>query len=244
MVLEGLRAYLQLANGLTEVTRKRATAAARSLVAQGEAGVEAMVPPVMRAQVAIVTEDLMATSKANRDLLLGLVRVEVERTVNRLGLVSAAELEAATSRARSLDDRVRELERALRVETGGGTGAAWQRAASSEGGATAKSARTKKAAKQRSAGASSLGPSSGAPDLSPSLGATTARRKAKAGAAAGAVQRGGRTDGGVGTSSTAPPTTTRARAASAGAKAVKARPEAAGTTSPRAKRPRKGVSDE
>ncbi len=35
MVLDGLRGYLQLANGLTDVTRERARAAAKALVAQG-----------------------------------------------------------------------------------------------------------------------------------------------------------------------------------------------------------------
>lgn len=117
MVLDGLRGYLQLANGLTDVTRDRARAAARALVAQGEAGVGAVLPGGVRAQVSGLTEDLIATSKANRDLLVGLVRVEVERTVARLGLVSAAELQAATLRAQALEDRVHELERALRAES-------------------------------------------------------------------------------------------------------------------------------
>jgi polyhydroxyalkanoate synthesis regulator phasin len=115
MVIDGLRAYVQLASGLTEVTRERALAAARTLVAQGEAGVGAVLPDAMRAQVSSVTDDLIATSKANRDLLVGLVRAEVERSVSRMGLVSAAELDAATRRAESLDDRVHELERALRT---------------------------------------------------------------------------------------------------------------------------------
>jgi hypothetical protein len=115
MVIDGLRAYVQLASGLTEVTRERALAAARTMVAQGEAGVGAVLPDAMRAQVSSVTDDLIATSKANRDLLVGLVRAEVERSVSRLGLVSAAELDAATRRAESLDDRVHELERALRT---------------------------------------------------------------------------------------------------------------------------------
>ena len=114
MVIDGLKAYVQLASGLTDVTRERALAAARTLVAQGEAGVGAVLPDAMRAQVASVTDDLIATSKANRDLLVGLVRAEVERSVSRLGLVSAAELNAATRRAEALDDRVHELERALR----------------------------------------------------------------------------------------------------------------------------------
>ena len=42
-----------------------------------------------------LTEDLLATSKANRNLLVHLVRGEVERSVARLGLVSAHELDAA-----------------------------------------------------------------------------------------------------------------------------------------------------
>ena len=44
MVIDGLKAYVQLAGGLTDVTRERALAAARTLVAQGEAGVGAVVP--------------------------------------------------------------------------------------------------------------------------------------------------------------------------------------------------------
>ena len=103
MVIDGLKAYVQLASGLTDVTRERALAAARTLVAQGEAGVGSVLPDTMRMQVANVTDDLIATSKANRDLLVGLVRAEVERTVSRMGLVSAAELNAATRRAEALD---------------------------------------------------------------------------------------------------------------------------------------------
>ncbi len=114
MVIDGLKAYVQLASGLTDVTRERALAAARTLVAQGEAGVGAVLPDAMRVQVANVTDDLIATSKANRDLLVGLVRAEVERSVSRMGLVSAVELNAATRRAEALGDRVQELERALR----------------------------------------------------------------------------------------------------------------------------------
>jgi hypothetical protein len=135
MVIDGLKAYVQLASGLTDVTRERAVAAARAIVAQGEAGVGAVVPDAMRVQVASVTEDLIATSKANRDLLVGLVRAEVERSVSRLGLVSAAELSSATRRAEALDDRVHELERALR---------------SAQGGAAAKKAGAKKSAAKKS----------------------------------------------------------------------------------------------
>jgi polyhydroxyalkanoate synthesis regulator phasin len=111
MVLDGLRGYLQLANGLTDVTRERARLAAKNLLAQGEASMGAVMPDNVRA----VTDDLIATSKANRDLLLNLVRSEVERSVSRLGLVSAVELESAIRRARRLEERVMTLESELRT---------------------------------------------------------------------------------------------------------------------------------
>jgi polyhydroxyalkanoate synthesis regulator phasin len=110
MVLDGLRGYLQLATGLTDVTRERARAAARTLVAQGGAGVDAVVPAPVKSQVTTLTEDLLATSKANRDLLVHLVRGEVERSVARLGLVSKADLDAERRRADRLEAKVRELE--------------------------------------------------------------------------------------------------------------------------------------
>ena len=109
-MLDGLRGYLQLATGLTDVTRERARAAARALVAQGEAGVDAVVPGSVRSQVTALTEDLLATSKANRDLLGHLVRGEVERSVSHLGLVSRAELDAERRRADRLEAKLRELE--------------------------------------------------------------------------------------------------------------------------------------
>jgi len=114
MVLDGLRGYIQLANGLTDVTRERARQAAKAMVAQGE-GVGAVVPAPVRSQVGSLTDDLLATGRANRDLLVNLVRAEVERSVARLGLVSAQELSAATRRSRALERRVEELEQELRT---------------------------------------------------------------------------------------------------------------------------------
>ena len=151
MVVDGLKAYVQLASGLTEVTRERALAAARTLVAQGEAGVGAVLPDTMRVQVASVTDDLIATSKANRDLLVGLVRAEVERTVSRMGLVSAAELNAANRRAESLGDRVQELERALRSARSAPTTKKSTAKKSTAKKSTAKKSSAKKAAKKSTA---------------------------------------------------------------------------------------------
>ena len=113
MVIDGLRGYLQLASGLTDVTRERARAAARAVVAQGGA----VVPTSVQAQVSTLTEDLMATSKANRHLLVNLVRGEVERSVARMGLVSTKDMEAAERRAKGLERRVAELEEELSRST-------------------------------------------------------------------------------------------------------------------------------
>ncbi len=114
MVLDGLRGYIQLANGLTDVTRSRARDAAKSLLAQGETSVGVVVPTPVLAQVGALADDLIATSRANRDLLVHLVRGEVERSVARLGLVSADELTTATRRSKALERRVEELEQELR----------------------------------------------------------------------------------------------------------------------------------
>ena len=119
MVFDGLRGYLQLANGLSDVTRERARVAAKSLVAQGEAGVGAVLPAPLKAQVSSLTEDLIATSKANRALLIGLVGTEVERATARLGLAMAGELDAAKRRAQRLEQRVADLERQVREAVGG-----------------------------------------------------------------------------------------------------------------------------
>ena len=110
MVLDGLRGYLQLANGLTDVTRERALATAKALATQGAA----VVPAPVGAQVSSLTEDLLAASKANRALLLHLIQAEIERSVARLGLVSMHELDAANRRAKGLERRVAELEDELR----------------------------------------------------------------------------------------------------------------------------------
>ncbi len=98
MAFDALRGYVQLANGLTEVTRQRALQVAKQLVDQGGDAVEQAVSSVGAASVArqaqTLAEDLLATSRTNRDLLVGLIRTEVERAVARLGLVGADELAA------------------------------------------------------------------------------------------------------------------------------------------------------
>jgi polyhydroxyalkanoate synthesis regulator phasin len=116
MVLDALRGYLQLASGVTEESRQRAAAAARSLLSQG--GDADTGGPGQLHQVAALAEELMVTSRANRELLLGLIRTEVERTLSRLGIATADEVEALRRSVERLERLVREQRSP--AETGAG----------------------------------------------------------------------------------------------------------------------------
>ena len=94
---DALKSYLTLAGGVTEVTRQRAQAAAKALVAQGEATAE---------QVTSLAEDLLSQSRQNREAVVALVGYEVDRALGRVGLASADEVAALTERVRALETRV------------------------------------------------------------------------------------------------------------------------------------------
>lgn len=100
MVRDAVRSYWALASGLTDVTRQRATAAARALVAQGEATAE---------QVTAIAEDLISTSVTNRTALVGIVRHEIERARTAMGMPTVADVEALTRRVATLESEVVQL---------------------------------------------------------------------------------------------------------------------------------------
>ena len=133
-MIEVLKAYLQVASGVGDLTRQRALEAARQALAAAavlpvaSAGVDGLA-----AQASALADELLTAGRANREMLSHLVRAEVETVVSRLGLDGRSDLEAelVTSRA-----RVRELERDL-----GATKA--ERATAKR--ATAKTATAKKA---------------------------------------------------------------------------------------------------
>lgn len=95
---DALKNYLALANGLTEVTRQRAEAAARALVAQGEAAAE---------QVRPLAEDLVNASRANRENLAALVRTEVDKALGRMGIVTAEEVARLQRRLQTVESTMR-----------------------------------------------------------------------------------------------------------------------------------------
>ena len=98
---DALKAYLALAGSLTEVTRQRASSAARALVSQGEATAE---------QVSVLAEDLVEQTRANRDAVTALVKYEVDRALGRVGLAGADEVAELSARVRALEATVRRLD--------------------------------------------------------------------------------------------------------------------------------------
>jgi polyhydroxyalkanoate synthesis regulator phasin len=93
------RAYLELALGLTEASRRKAEQAARDLLARGGA---------TAAQFQSAVEELLQTSRANRAELVKLIRYEVDRTLGKVGLATVEEVEALSARVRELERRIRE----------------------------------------------------------------------------------------------------------------------------------------
>jgi polyhydroxyalkanoate synthesis regulator phasin len=97
-VKDAIKGYLALATGLTDVTKQRATSAAKALVAQGEA---------TAGQVQSLADDLVAQSKSNREAVVALVRYEVDKALGRVGLVSKDEVDALQARIKSLEAQLR-----------------------------------------------------------------------------------------------------------------------------------------
>jgi hypothetical protein len=120
-VLDAVRGYLQLATGLTEVTMRKAREVAQALLS-GE--LDGVVPGKDAAsdaarnvgiQVQDLADDIVAQANANRELLVGLIRTEVDRAAGRLGFVREEELAAVRRHVQRLEDQVS----GLRSDLGG-----------------------------------------------------------------------------------------------------------------------------
>ncbi|GIG92342.1 phasin family protein [Plantactinospora endophytica] len=130
------RAYLELALGLTEASKKRAQAAARKLV--GSSGATA-------AQLQTMAEELLSTGVANREALTRIIRMEIDRTLGALGLATADEVTALTERIGRLE---RELATARAAASGGTAGASGAAGTAPEAGVVPPSAGTGASAKK------------------------------------------------------------------------------------------------
>jgi polyhydroxyalkanoate synthesis regulator phasin len=99
---KGWQRYLDLAVGVSAVTRSAAEAAVRTLVARGEVAAD-------RAERLV--DDLLASSQDNRNAIASIVRAEAERALLRFDPVHQSDLDR-------LKDRVDRLERRLGQDPG------------------------------------------------------------------------------------------------------------------------------
>ena len=101
-VQDAVKAYLELAFGLTEASKKKAEKTVKKVTKElvGKGGATAT-------QLQGLAEELLATGNANREAVSRMVRVELDRALSRVGLATADEVE-------SLKDRIDALERQLR----------------------------------------------------------------------------------------------------------------------------------
>jgi polyhydroxyalkanoate synthesis regulator phasin len=99
MAQEAWRAYLELAIGATDATRKKATKAVRELVGKGALTGE---------QLQTMAEDLLRTSSASREAMANLVRYELEKALGRVGLATADEVNILSAKVRDLEAKQRE----------------------------------------------------------------------------------------------------------------------------------------
>ncbi|MDE1047102.1 MAG: hypothetical protein HQ468_03890 [Actinomycetales bacterium] len=100
--LTTVRNYLEMATGLTEATASKAMEVAGSLIAQG-VSMGTKQPVDVASSVAQAADDLMAQSKTNRDLLIGLIRTEVDKAIGRVGFVREDELAALRARVEKVE---------------------------------------------------------------------------------------------------------------------------------------------
>ena len=100
--LSTVRNYLEMATGLTEATASKAMEVAGSLIAKG-VSMGTKQPVDVASSVAQAADDLMAQSKTNRDLLIGLIRTEVDKAIGRVGFVREDELAALRARVEKVE---------------------------------------------------------------------------------------------------------------------------------------------
>lgn len=146
-MLEELKPYLAMANGLTEMARQQATEAARQLIAQGM--VLAARGTATDADVSEVADELMETVRANREALQEMVDDSVQAAMGALGFAHIDEVAAVRKHVERLEGQVSVLRAELATLR-----ADLEAAAGSKKSGTAKDA-PKKAAKKSSSKKSS-----------------------------------------------------------------------------------------
>jgi len=111
-MLDDLRTYLQMATGITEATTAKAKDVVTGLLASGMSlTAKAGGAPEMVGQVQDLADDLVATSRNNRELLTGVIRAEVDKAVGRMGFVREDELAALRRHVQRLESEMNDLRR-------------------------------------------------------------------------------------------------------------------------------------
>jgi hypothetical protein len=91
MVVEAVQNYVNMVNGLSRMTRDRALATAKALLAH--AGLEDVANDASE-RVSKLAEEIMVASRANRELVENLVAAEVEKAAARWGFVRTEDVNA------------------------------------------------------------------------------------------------------------------------------------------------------
>lgn len=108
--MDDLRSYLQMATGLTEATTAKAKEVVGGLLAQGlSLSTRAMPSTDMMGQVQELADDLVSTSRNNREALVAMIRSEVDRAVGRMGFVREDELAALRRHVHRLEVQIGDL---------------------------------------------------------------------------------------------------------------------------------------
>lgn len=114
MVLDVIKGYLQVAEGLSDVALQRVKELAEALTTQG---MEATAKSTEQMQS--LSDEVMEAGRTNVDMLTGLVRTEVDRAVARMGFVREEELAAVRGHVQRLEEQLRkEHQRATDRATG------------------------------------------------------------------------------------------------------------------------------
>jgi polyhydroxyalkanoate synthesis regulator phasin len=109
-MVDDLRTYLQMAAGLTEATTSKAKDVVAVLLSQGMSlSSRAMPAPEMMGQVQELADNLVTTSKDNREALVGMIRTEVDRAVGRMGFVREDELAALRRHVERLETQLADV---------------------------------------------------------------------------------------------------------------------------------------
>ena len=96
-----------MASGIAEASVAKAREMAEDVLANG-LPTGAIAPDQIAEQFQLIADDLMEQSRTNRELIIGLVRTEVERAVGRIGFVREEELAAVRAHVDRLELQLRD----------------------------------------------------------------------------------------------------------------------------------------